>query len=55
MPAASVFFFDLDGNLLEYIAMLPHQPRPEQGIVQWSVWEFAHRDAPTSESSQSPQ
>src|SRR5213594_3005542 len=27
MPAASVFFHDPDGHLLEYIAMLPHEPR----------------------------
>jgi lactoylglutathione lyase len=26
MPAASVFFNDPDGHLLEYLAMLPHQP-----------------------------
>ena len=31
MPAASVFFHDPDGHLLEYIAMLPHEPRPEHG------------------------
>jgi catechol 2,3-dioxygenase-like lactoylglutathione lyase family enzyme len=54
MPAASVFFCDLDGNLLGYIAMLPHEPQPEQGIVQWSVWALAHRDTPTSGSSQTP-
>jgi hypothetical protein len=33
MPAASVFFHDPDGHLLEYLAMLPHQPRPEAGVV----------------------
>ncbi|PYR87749.1 MAG: glyoxalase [Acidobacteria bacterium] len=53
MPAASVFFHDPDGHLLEYIAMLPHEPRPEQGIVPWHVWELTHR-APTSEFSQTP-
>jgi len=41
MPAASVFFHDPDGNLLEYIAMLPEPPQPEQGIVPWHVWERA--------------
>lgn len=40
MPAASVFFRDPDGHLLEYIAMLPHEPRPEYGIVPWRMWEF---------------
>jgi lactoylglutathione lyase len=29
MPAASVFFNDPDGHLLEYLAMPPHEPRPE--------------------------
>jgi len=38
MPAASVLFDDPDGNLLEYIAMLPDPPRPELGIVRWSEW-----------------
>jgi len=51
MPAASVFFHDPDGHLLEYIAMLPGQPHPEQGIVRWREWESTHR-AVTSESSQ---
>ena len=54
MPAASVFFRDPDGHLLEFIAMLPHAPRPEQGVVPWRVWELAHRAARTSDSSQSP-
>jgi len=54
MPAASVFFRDPDGHLLEYIAMLPYEPSPEQGIVPWHVWELMHRAAPTLESSQTP-
>src|SRR3954466_13703983 len=39
MPAASIFFRDPDGHLLEYIAMLPQEPRPEHGIVSWRTWE----------------
>src|SRR4029077_18278844 len=39
MPAASGFFDDLDGNLLEYIGMLPDQARPELGVVSWSEWK----------------
>ena len=39
MPAASVFFHDPDGHLLEYIAMLPQAPRPESGIVPWRMWK----------------
>lgn len=38
MPAASVFFHDPDGNLLEYISMLPQSPRPELGVIRWSDW-----------------
>jgi lactoylglutathione lyase len=39
MPAASVFFRDPDGHLLEYIAMLPQEPRPDFGIMPWRMWE----------------
>jgi lactoylglutathione lyase len=38
MPAVSLYFHDPDGNLLEYIAMLPQDPRPELGVVKWSEW-----------------
>ena len=38
MPAASVFFRDPDGHLLEYIAMLPGPPRPHLGVVPWHEW-----------------
>jgi lactoylglutathione lyase len=38
MPAAAVYFRDPDGNLLEYLAMLGEEPRPELGIVPWSEW-----------------
>jgi lactoylglutathione lyase len=41
MPAASVFFDDPDGNLLEYIAMLDGRPRPELGLLSWSEWQSA--------------
>jgi lactoylglutathione lyase len=42
MPAASVYFRDPDGHLLEYLAMLPDAPRPEWGILPWSVWRRRH-------------
>jgi lactoylglutathione lyase len=45
MPAASVFFHDPDGNLLEYIAMLPQAPRPELGVVPWREWAARHPTA----------
>jgi len=45
MPAASVFFRDPDDHLLEFIAMLPDEPRPEMGVVPWGEWP-AHRAGP---------
>lgn len=38
MPAASLFFRDPDGHLLEYLAMLDEAPRPDLGILPWSEW-----------------
>ena len=38
MPAAAVYFHDPDGHMLEYLAMLDAQPRPEAGVVTWSDW-----------------
>jgi lactoylglutathione lyase len=38
MPAAAVYFHDPDGHLLEYLAMLDEEPRPDRGIVPWSEW-----------------
>ena len=42
MPAASLFFRDPDGHLLEYLTMLEEDPRPDLGVVSWSEW-LAHR------------
>jgi lactoylglutathione lyase len=44
-PAASVFFDDPDGNLLEYISMLPGQPQPELGLLSWREWQRLHEYA----------
>jgi hypothetical protein len=38
MPAAAVFFHAPDGHLLEHLAMLPHPPRPEAGVVPYRDW-----------------
>jgi lactoylglutathione lyase len=38
MPAAAVYFHDPDGNLLEFITMLPDEPRPDLGVLSWSEW-----------------
>jgi lactoylglutathione lyase len=54
MPAVSVYFRDPDGHLLEFIAMLPHEPRPEVGVVSWREWELTLRAAPLPDSSQTP-
>jgi lactoylglutathione lyase len=37
-PSAMVYLRDPDGHLLEYIAMLDHEPRPDLGILPWSEW-----------------
>jgi lactoylglutathione lyase len=38
MPAAAVYFTDPDGHLLEYLAMLPEEPRPDVGVIPYSDW-----------------
>jgi len=38
MPAASIYIHDRDGNLLEFLSMLPDRPQPELGVVGWSEW-----------------
>jgi lactoylglutathione lyase len=47
MPAASVYFRDPDGHLLEYIAMLPDAPRPLDGVLGWREWGATPTDATT--------
>ncbi len=39
MPAVAIYFRDPDGHLLEYIAMLPQEPRPNDDVVPWGTWE----------------
>lgn len=46
MPAVAIYFRDPDGHLLEYIAMLPHRPRPDAGVVNWKAWR-ADAEPPT--------
>jgi lactoylglutathione lyase len=36
MPAASIFFRDPDGHLIEYLTMLDKEPRPSLEVVPWS-------------------
>ena len=44
MPAASVYFRDPDGHLLEYIAMLSDRPRPDGGVMPWREWQLTRGD-----------
>ena len=46
MPAASIYFHDPDGHLLEYIAMLADDPRPDGGVVRWHEWTLSRPPAP---------
>ncbi len=41
MPAVAVYFLDPDGHLLEYIAMLEDEPRPDAGVVPWRTWTLS--------------
>ena len=45
MPAASLYFQDPDGNLLEFLTMLPDCPQPELGVVGWDRWIHRHEVA----------
>src|SRR6266567_372866 len=38
MPAVAVYFRDPDGNLLEFLSMLPEEPKPELEVLPWSSW-----------------
>jgi catechol 2,3-dioxygenase-like lactoylglutathione lyase family enzyme len=38
MPAASIYFHDVDGHLLEFIARIDHEPAPDIGMVSLSEW-----------------
>ena len=42
MPAASLYFKDPDGNLLEFLTMLPDSAEPKLGVVGWSNWTRRH-------------
>ena len=43
MPAATLYFRDPDGHMLEYLTMLDEPVLPEAGIVAWSEWRQAPR------------
>jgi catechol 2,3-dioxygenase-like lactoylglutathione lyase family enzyme/GNAT superfamily N-acetyltransferase len=55
MPAASLYFDDPDGNVLEFITVLPDEPLPGglrsgTGVVYLSEWERLQKERSGSES-----
>jgi lactoylglutathione lyase len=38
MPAATLYFCEPEGPLIEYLTVLEKKPRPELGIIPWSEW-----------------
>lgn len=42
MPAASIYFNDIDGHLLEFIAEIKSEPAPDLGIVSLTEWNETH-------------
>lgn len=50
MPAASIYFRDPDGHLLEYISMLDETPRPDGGVLTWDEWTRTRDPATGSEA-----
>lgn len=38
IPAASIYFDDPDGHVLELLARLQARPRPELGVISWVEW-----------------
>lgn len=45
MPAASVYFLDLDGNKLEFISMLEDKPKELNYVPYLSEWETANKSS----------
>jgi lactoylglutathione lyase len=45
IPAASLYFHDPDGNLLEFLCMLAETAEPGLGVVPWSSWIQRNRPA----------
>jgi lactoylglutathione lyase len=43
MPAASLFFEDPDGNVLEFIAMLSDPPLDRSGPISWREWQASQQ------------
>src|SRR6266436_1059431 len=44
-PAASIYFNDPDGHLLEFVAKLPGKAKPEIGVVSMDEWNRLYQSA----------
>lgn len=44
MPAVAIYFDDPDGHVLEFIAVLDEEARPELGVVSLDEWVKASND-----------
>ncbi|MFK7787560.1 MAG: VOC family protein [Crocinitomicaceae bacterium] len=38
MPALSIYFNDPDGHVLEYISILPGEPKSDLGVISYEHW-----------------
>ena len=45
VPAASIYFNDPDGHLLEFVAKLPGKAKPEIGVVSLDEWNRLNQSA----------
>lgn len=45
VPAASIYFNDPDGHLLEFVAKLPGKAKPEIGVVSLDEWDRLNQSA----------
>ena len=44
MPALAIYFNDPDGNVLEFIAVLPGESKPELGVISYEEWLARKKD-----------
>jgi lactoylglutathione lyase len=48
IPAASIYFKDVDGHLLEFIARLEGEPAPELAVISLTDWRQRSQSGPSS-------
>jgi lactoylglutathione lyase len=44
MPAIAIYFNDPDGNVLEFIAILPGEGKPGLGVISYSEWLESNKE-----------